>query len=214
MKKSTKNWMIIGAVGAAGIVIWYMMRAKSGASTTASTDPNIDPATGLPFSQEYGGYGAGGGGVPQQFGYYDPQTGSYITGTGSVTTPPTNASWAQQVEAYLQTVGYDPTTVAAALGKYLTGQTLSSDQQGIVAAAVGFYGNPPMGAPPITSTTPGGQSGWQSFKDLRVPTRESLAQYAKAQNWSAGTLKAVEQINRLKPGSQLRRGQEIVRPIR
>lgn len=217
MKKSTKNWMIIGGVGAAGIVIWYMMRAKSGASA-AGADPNIDPNTGIPYAQEsssgYGGYGIGGGGVPQQFGYYDPQTGQYITGTGSVTTPPTNASWAQQVEAYLQTVGYDPTTVAAALGKYLTGQVLSSDQQGIVAAAVGFYGNPPQGAPPVTTTTPGGQSGWQSFKDLKVPTRETLAQYAKAQNWSKGTLKAVEEINRLRPGSKLRKGETIIRPIR
>lgn len=217
MKKSTRNWMLIGGVGAAGIVVWYIMRARSQASTT-SQDPSIDPTTGIPYAQEsssgYGGYGVGGAGVPQQFGYYDPQTGQYITGTGSVTTPPTNASWAQQVEAYLQTVGYDPTTVAAALGKYLTGQTLTSDQQGIVAAGVGFYGNPPMGAPPIVPTTPSGQSGWQSFKDLKIPTRETLSQYAKAENWSAATLAAVEQINRLKPGSQLRRGQVITRPIR
>lgn len=207
--------MILGAVATAGIVIWYVMRARSqSSSSTSTTDPSIDPSTGLPYAQEYGGYGAGGMGVPQQFGYYDPTTGQYITGTASVTAPPTNASWAQQVESYLQTVGYDPTTVAAAIGKYLTGQTLSSDQQGIVAAAVGFYGNPPLGAPPISTGTPGGQSGWQSFKDLKVPSRETLRQYAKQENWSKGTLTAIEQINRLKPGSKLRKGQTIVRPIR
>lgn len=219
MKKSTKNWMILGAVGAAGVVIWYVMRARSQSSTsTSTTDPNIDPATGVPYADEYssdyGGYGVSGSGVPSQFGYYDPTTGQYITGTSSVTAPPTNASWAQQVESYLQQLGYDPTTVAAAIGKYLTGQALSSDQQGIVAAAVGFYGNPPLGAPAIKTTTPSGQSGWQSFKDLKVPTRETLSQYAKQQNWSKGTLAAVEQINKLKPGSRLRKGETIVRPIR
>src|SRR5215471_9239580 len=85
MKKSTKNWLIIGAVGAAGVVIWYVMRARSQASqsSTAQQDAGIDPSTGLPYSQEYGGYGVGGGGSPYMYGYYDPGTGAYISGTGS-----------------------------------------------------------------------------------------------------------------------------------
>src|SRR5215831_14623294 len=157
MKKSTRNWLIIEAVGAAGIVIWYIMRAKSQPSSSG-----VDPATGVPYSDEYsgyGGYGVAGGGIPQQFGYYDPNTGAYISGTGAgaqVIGPGTNASWAQQVEAYLQSVGYDPVAVAAAIGRYLTGQTLTADEAAIVAAAQGFYGNPPQGAPPISTTTPSG----------------------------------------------------------
>jgi hypothetical protein len=217
MKKSTKNWMIIGAVGAAGVVIWYVMRARQqSSSTTSTTDPSIDPNTGLPYSQEYGGYGVAGGGVPNYGGYYDPGTGSFIGGTGAVVTqPPTNASWAQQVEAYLQTIGYDPTAVAAALGKYLTGQPLSQDQEAIVAAAAGFYGQPPQGAPPPVLTQPGGgNTGWQSFKNLRIPENMSLRQYARAHNWGAGTLKAVEEINRLKPTSRLKKGETIIRPTR
>jgi hypothetical protein len=217
MKKSTKNWMIIGGVGAAGIVIWYVMRSRSQSSSTASTtDPNIDPTTGQPYASEYGGYGVAGGGVPNYGGYYDPTTGSFIGGTGAVVTqPPTNASWAQQVEAYLGQVGYDPTTVAAAIGKYLTGQALTQDQEAIVAAAAGFYGQPPQGAPPpVTTKTGGGNSGWQSFKGLKVPENMSLAQYARAHNWGPGTLAAVEQINRLKPGSKLKKGEIITRPER
>jgi hypothetical protein len=218
MKKTTRNWLILGAVGAAGLVIWYTMRARSQASTTMA-DPSIDPTTGIPYAQEqagYGGYGVSGygGSVPSQFGYYDPTTGSYITGTGSqVVSPPTNASWAQQVEAYLQQVGYDPTTVSAAIGKYLTGQTLTSDQQGIVAAAVGFFGNPPQGAPKMTSATP---SGWQSFRTLTfsgVPRSETLAEYAKAHGWSQARLTAVEQINRLTAGSLIA-GRRYVAPYR
>src|SRR5215831_150486 len=119
MKKSTRNWIIIGAVGAAGVVIWYVMRARSQQSQTGTGTDAVDPTTGIPYSQEYagyGGYGVGGGGVPQQFGYYDPMTGAYISGTGAgaqVIGPGTNASWAQQAEAYLQTLGYDPMAVAA-----------------------------------------------------------------------------------------------------
>ena len=226
MKKSTRNWLIIGSVGAAGIVIWYIMRAKSqqGAGT-AATDQSIDPATGIPYSQEYsgyGGYGVGGGGVPQQFGYYDPTTGAFISGTGSTGTvigPGTNASWAQQVEAYLQGVGYDPTAVAAAIGKYLTGQTLSSDQAGIVAAATGFFGNPPQYVPPISQGTPtgngtgGGSTGWTSFKTLTASKSETLAEFAREHHWTAATLAAVEKIHNLTAGTRLRKGERIVRPV-
>src|SRR6516164_11250344 len=222
MKKSTRNWLIIGTVGAGGIVIWYIMRAKK---QQGQTDTNIDPATGIPYSQEYagyGGYGVGGGGIPQQFGYYDPATGAYISGTGAgaqVIGPGTNASWAQQVEAYLQTVGYDPTAVAAAIGKYLTGQTLTSDQAAIVAAAQGFYGNPPQFVPPISQGTPsgngtgGGSTGWQSFKTLVVGRNETLAQFAKEHNWTSATLAAVEKINNLKSTSRLTKGERVVRPV-
>src|SRR5215472_675434 len=208
MKKSTKNWLIIGGVGAAGIVIWYIMRARS-QTGTGTTDPNIDPATGVPYSEEYGGYGVGGG--PYAFGYNDPGTGAYITGTQAVTQPSTNASWAQQVEAYLQQIGYDPTAVGAALGKYLTGQTLSSDQQGIVAAALGFFGQPPQGAPNPVTTPPPGQVP-KSYARLGVTKNETLAQFAKEHNWSTRTLDLVEAINNLKPGSRLRRGERIIRP--
>jgi len=82
MKKSTRNWLLIGGIGAAGIAVWYIMRAKSQQSSTTAADQGIAPSTGIPYSEEYagyGGYGVAGGGVPQQFGYFDPTTGQYIT---------------------------------------------------------------------------------------------------------------------------------------
>ena len=93
-------------------------------------------------------------------------TGQFISGAGAqssggvILAPSTNAEWAQQAEAYLSNIGYDAQTVAAALGKYLTGQTLTSDQSAIVAAAKGFFGNPPTTPPlPPTTTPPPGQGG-------------------------------------------------------
>ena len=59
----------------------------------------------------------------------------------------------------MQNLGYDPQAVAAALGKYLTGGVLTSDQQAIVQASQGFFGNPPQNVPPVTTTPPPGQGG-------------------------------------------------------
>jgi hypothetical protein len=116
-------------------------------------------------------------------------------------------------------LGYDPTAVAAAIGKYLTGQTLTSDQAGIVAAATGFFGNPPQYVPPVSQGTPsgngsgGGSTGWSSFKTLIVGKNETLAEFAKEHHWTAATLAAVEKINHLTGGTKLRKGERIVRPI-
>lgn len=165
MKKSTRNWILIGTVGAAGLLIWYIMKGKSSSGMTADqmAAAGIDPTTGVPYSEEYAGYGGYGasGVVPSLYGYIDPTTGAFISGAGAggnVIAPSTNASWAQQVEAYLSSIGYNAVTVAAAIGKYLTGQTLSADEAAIVAAALGFFGQPPQGAPPIHTTPPPGQN--------------------------------------------------------
>lgn len=217
MKKSTRNWLLIGGLGAAAVVIYMVMRARSNAAT--STDPNVDPATGVPYSQEYGGYGAQGV-SPSLYGYVDPTTGAFISGAGAGNTviqPSTNASWAQQVEAYLGQIGYDPLAVGAALGKYLTGQTLSADQQAIVAAALGFYGQPPQPVPPITTTPPPGNgSGGGStghFKELRVGKNETLGTFAKEHHWTTATLTAVEKLMHMTANTRLKKGQWIVRPI-
>jgi hypothetical protein len=212
MNKKTKNWLIIGGVGAAGIVVWYIMRNRSQAAST--TDPTTDPNA----ADAYGGYGVSGYGsnIPSQFGYYDPTTGAYITGSGipgsTVTAPGTNAEWAQQVEAYLQGLGYDPTAVAAAIGKYLTGQHLSQNQGAIVSAAQAFFGKPPGGAPTPVINSGSGQHTPKSYSRLGVKRPETLGQYAKEHHWTQRTLALVEAINHLKPGSKLHKGETIIRP--
>ena len=157
-KKTTMLLVAGGGVALIALIYVYRKQSASNASTAATTDPSIDPATGVPYSQE-GGYSSPYGTTPSLYGYTDPSTGAFITGTGAgstVTQPSTNASWAQEVEAYMQNLGYDPTAVAAALGKYLVGGTLTADQQAIVQGALGFFGNPPQGAPPISTGAGGG----------------------------------------------------------
>lgn len=213
MSKKTRNWLIIGGVGAAGIVIWYIMRNKSQA---AATDPTLDPNAAA--ADAYGGYGVSGYGsnIPSQFGYYDPTTGAYITGSGipgsTVTAPSTNAEWAQQVEAYLQGLGYDPTAVGNAIGRYLSGMHLTQTQGGIVAAAKAFFGKPPGGAPPVVINPPAGQHTPKSYSRLGVKKAETLQEFAREHHWTERTLRLVEAINKLKPGSKLRKGQTIIRP--
>jgi hypothetical protein len=76
-----------------------------------------------------------------------------------VTSPPTNAAWFQQSEAYLTQQGFDAITVGAALGAYLAGIGLTPDQLNIVNTAIGAEGYPPVTptAPHLLPAT--GQSG-------------------------------------------------------
>jgi hypothetical protein len=93
-----------------------------------------------------GGFLGGGGGIG--VGTPVPPAGpgyGYGGGSGGGTNPPTtNAQWAAAAEAQLEASGYNPTTVAAALGKYLTGGTLTLDQQSIVQAAIAVENYPPV----------------------------------------------------------------------
>lgn len=168
-KRLSKNKKIalfaVGGLLGVGVILWYRNRqanaSASNAATTNSTggiDPNaIDPNTGIPYSEE--GYGAAG--TPGDYGSYNPLTGGYNPGPGSPTIyNPTNASWATEAETYLVSLGYDPATVATALGLYLAGRPLSQNEYDIVTAAIGFEGNPPNGAPPpILAGGGGGPTG-------------------------------------------------------
>lgn len=171
-KLSPKNKKILAGAGlvAAGILgyMYYKNRSASSAAATtdtSSTDPNaIDPNTGIPYADEtdYSGVGTS----PGLDGVYDPTTGQYIgtgvgTALGGITTVSTNAAWAQASEAYLTNLGYDPATTAAALGAYLLGVPLTSDQYAIVQAAIGFEGTPPNGAPAVQMSNGGGSGNSQ-----------------------------------------------------
>lgn len=163
------KWWLIGGVGTIAIVyLAYKHSASTAAASTAATDtttdPSIDPTTGIPYADETGDtYGGAYGTTPSEYGYVDPSTGQYITnGSGStavVTAPSTNAAWAQQAVAYFESLGYDATTVSSALGKYLTGQTLTSSENSLVSSVLGLQGAPPVTVPPPTVTPPTGQTG-------------------------------------------------------
>lgn len=167
------KWVAGGAVVVALVVI-VAIRKKSAAAAAASSAPSsasstdqsgIDPTTGYPYGspedqaalQALGsGYGAGYGGFG--FGAGGGSGGPLPTGTGGFTT---NAQWAQAAEQYLGSTGSD--AIGAALGKYLAGVPITSDQATIVEQAIAVEGNPPVsgpnGMPPSFKLQPGGPGG-------------------------------------------------------
>lgn len=142
------------------------------------SDPySTDPSTGMTYGDEqasqygssgafggYGGYGYGGGGGGNTYG-----TGGQFT---------TNAEWSQYVEQYLTgQEGLDPNTVGNAIGKYITGQGVTADQQTVIEQAIAIGGYPPVngpaGYPPsiqlVKGTGPGpGSSSVQGLKAADV----------------------------------------------
>lgn len=148
-----------------GVVYYRYHKANTTATTTATTTAantaGIDTATGYPTgspqdvaalaAQQNSAYGYGGGVYDTGYGTGGPST----PGTGDTT----NAQWAQQAENYLaNTIGADTTTVAAALGRYLTGQPLAPSEITIVEQAIAFNGYPPQsgsgGFPPSFNAAP------------------------------------------------------------
>lgn len=198
---SKKEALLFGglAVIVIGIALYRHRKNQQATATAAAsagntaTDPNLDPATGFDYgtpsdtaalaaqSGAYygGGYGGGGGGgVPQN----------------TVTAVTSNAQWAQNVEDYLvNTVQANGTVVAAAIGKYLTGQPLTSDQVSIVEQGIAFEGQPPQagsnGYPPsfhTASASPPSQGG-------SLPTLKTGIEIHVPYNVQPGALPAVAQ---------------------
>lgn len=194
--KLNKKVLFVGLGGAAligGYVI--LKRRNSAAAVPASTDTSgdttddgSDPSLG--YDNGLDPYGDSTGVAD---GYYDPTTGQYIgTGVGSVLPPTvtqvsTNAAWAQECEALLTQEGFDPVTVAAALGKYLTGGSLTSAQEGIVQAAIGLEGPPPMPVPPGPPPNPN-QHKEPKTKTVTANGKQTLYQIATANGITEGKL--------------------------
>lgn len=163
------KWWIIGGIGTAGIVYIYFRHSAAAASTpsttdtTATDDSGIDPSTGIPYSEEYGANVAGPADYSSAYGYdyvgSPTDYGSGYSGSETYTPPVTNnQTWFAQAEAYLSGIGVDAQTASAAIGKYLAGTQLSSDQYSLVQQALGAVGTPPGGAPPVTVAPPSGQT--------------------------------------------------------
>ena len=188
------------AVGGAGVA-WFAIKQHQSTSSTPSAAA-IDPLTGLPTSednqpdpvtgegylaeaQQYGSVSAAEqalSGEGLSGGYYGTGgTGLVGTSTGASLVPSnvvqgteyaSNASWAQAVEAGLTDIGYAPTDISAALGRYLGNLSETAAQAGIVQAAIAEYGPPPVGSfqviqasatttavPPTTTVTVPGTTG-------------------------------------------------------
>jgi hypothetical protein len=106
------------------------------------------------------GYGASGSGV-----------GTSIPPVNTTAPAATNAEWAQYAQQFLVNQGYNATTVAGALGAYITGSNVG-DNESVVQAAIAFEGYPPVAGtdnypPSINTSAPSGQSG--SGTTVKVP---------------------------------------------
>lgn len=180
-----KKYAIGGVVVVGGfIVIMYIRNKGAGSAATASTsdtasttDP-IDPATGIPYSQEsgYGSYGDGGidpsTGIPytEETGYGGVSTGldaaGYPIGSSAdlawnqtqqsgITT---NSDWIQA--AMNGALPGDPGTIQTALLGVLSGMAVTEAQRSLFLEAVAVLGNPPGGYPqPIKTTDTAAQPG-------------------------------------------------------
>lgn len=175
--------VILGVLTGAGGGVYLWWKHKKDAENAVS-DSNTATAAGVggaSYGYGYGGsYGYGYGSpanepyIQGEYGYggvygYGMGEGYGVGSPTPVTTPTalaaTNQAWAQAAENYLvESGGYDQNTVASALGPYITGSTVTAEQQAIIEAAIAFEGYPPQpGAnnypPNIHTSASTGQSG-------------------------------------------------------
>jgi hypothetical protein len=172
LKKNVAIGIGIVAVGVGGYY-YYRQKKAAAAASAASTSAqstaldqtgNIDPATGYAYGspEDQAALNAmQGGGAYGQYG----SSGYYLGGPPSSNPQPvpqgftSNAQWAQAAEQYMGSNGAD--AIAAALGKYLLGSPLTTDQVTLVQEAIAAEGTPPVpgtqvpGYPPSYKTDSG-----------------------------------------------------------
>ena len=146
---SRKALLIGGGSAALLITVLFLRKKKTAAAPSAAADPNAaDPAAsgdyvdpGLQDTSMGPTYGA--------TGYYDPNTGQWVygnSGTGQALAV-TNQQWAQNAISYLGSQGTDTGALSAALGAYLQGQPVTSDQVALIDQAIAAEGYPPQSGP-------------------------------------------------------------------
>jgi len=182
----SKPVLIGGGVTVAIVYFTYMKRKKAQAASAAAAtpDPNaIDPATGLPYSQE-GGYGQDAG-IGYQYSVPNPyvgQAGSLTTNSGAGYT--SNTAWVADAEQYaVNTFGASITLFASAVGKYLAQSPsgLNGDEYQLMSEVIGLIGQPPNGsfrliqAAPVSNPSGGGGTTPSPGQHMKQPDVYTLA---------------------------------------
>lgn len=132
-------------------VIWYRNKvAAEAAATNAADTTSADGTTADDTSSVNGN-------PIDEFLSSDPTNSAYPVGLTAQGTPApiTNAQWSRLALDELIAKGDDPTLVSNALSKYLSGETLSAAEQGIVNLALQVFGAPPEGVIPVSVSTGG-----------------------------------------------------------
>jgi len=212
-----KKYVIGGVVIAGGIVVLVYLRNKSqanaanaaGTDTTAADtsgdtsgyDSGIDPATGIPYSEESGGEGlddyGGSYGSYQNEGYdaagyplgseadLQWQAGQTPGTTNDITT---NEQWLEEAESGV--ISGSASTIGNALSRVLGGLPVTSAQRNLFLEVVGVIGNPPGGYPtPIKLKDTSGQpASGKKETTVEASGNQDLSQFAKAHNTTGGKL--------------------------
>lgn len=141
-----------GAAALLAYSIWkYRQNQAANAASTATgtTDTSqLDPATGYPYgSPEDAAALSSQAGYTNPYGYVGigPNTGDTSTPIPAITD---NGAWTQKAEDILvNTNGLDAPTVSAALGKYITGESVNSTEASIINQAISVANYPPQAGP-------------------------------------------------------------------
>lgn len=148
-KKNTAYVIGAGVVLVGGIA-WYRSRGTAAAADvgTGEATSDIDPATGFAYGSAEDANALAGQSASWSGGSAGGGDGTLDGGAPTPAAYTTNGQWAQAVEQYLvDETEADPNTVGNALGKYITGQPMSTDQVNIVQQAIAFGGYPPVNGP-------------------------------------------------------------------
>jgi hypothetical protein len=166
----------------------------------ANTYGGIDPATGIPYAEELSATGGLGG-----FGTSGLTTGGAQGPTGltgpagpagpspHVPRPHTNAQWATDAEDHLTpSHGAQRNALAAALGKYISGQAMTPEQESLANSAISYLGYPPVrgtgGFPPAMRTQASGGQGGRG--KVKVPNVQGMQFPAASKALASAGLKA------------------------
>jgi hypothetical protein len=143
------------------IVVYGYIRSRqsdSAAATSATTpadtttDASVDPNTGIPYADEVD---TGSSIDPNTGEPYSSESNFPVGLTAQGTpAPSTNVQWARLALDELIAKGDDPSLVSNALNAYMSGDTLTAAQQGIVNLALTMFGAPPEGVLPVGATPP------------------------------------------------------------
>lgn len=144
-----KKFVVIGGAVLVIVigVVYYRSKQQSASSVDAAGSTSIDPATGYAYgsAEDAAALASQSNYVnPAQYGY--GYGGNYVpSGTTAATGFTNNAAWAQAAEAYMVDIGGDANLIGNALGKYIAGAAVTSDQQSLIQQAIAFEGIPPVG---------------------------------------------------------------------
>lgn len=147
--KTKTTWVYVGGAAVVGVVgyAWWTRNGQA---------PDTEGTVGQTLYDEFGNplptVEAGGDYRPPVIA---PVTGDY-TDESRPGPPVSNSEWAQRASEYLiEHFGYDAGKVGDALGRYLARSQLNDQVElGIVQAAVGVMGTPPIGGYSIIAPGP------------------------------------------------------------